>query len=91
MIVEQLDGRFKWYKQGFRYRVVFGVRDSNALKRWIHAFNWLEQTYGKERGLSDDGCAVLNEFYRIDMPSKRCRQVYLHNERELTMLLLVMN
>jgi len=90
-MVEKLDARYKWYRQGFRYRIVIGVRSLSALNHWIAIAARLEETYGKERYLNANGFLVFNDYYRTDMPSKRCRQVYLRSEQDLTMLLLVIN
>jgi hypothetical protein len=88
MYIEKLDGRYKWYKQGFSYRIAFGVKDLKNLNHWMAVANWLKQTYGRERQLNDKGYLNLNDHYRIDMPSKKCRQVYLRNEQDITMMLL---
>jgi hypothetical protein len=90
MYIEKLDGRYKWHRQGFRYRVAFRVNDSNTLNQWISVANWLEQTYGKYLQITDTEYK-LNDYYRTDMPSKRCRQVYLRNERDITMMLLMVS
>jgi hypothetical protein len=88
MYIEKLDGRYKWHRQGFQYRLAFGIRDITMLNQWMSIQTWLEKIYGKEYLITDTGHR-LNDHYRTDMPSKRCRQVYLRNEQDITMMLLM--
>jgi len=90
--IVKLDGRYKGYNRGFRYRIDFDVQGPGKWERWHQAVEWCERTWGGEYIWHHTGTRSWSTQYRTDIPkNKYFRQLYLRSEEDLTMLLLVIN
>ena len=90
--VTKLDGRFKFYNRGFKYRVSFNTQGN--YDPYSTALKWCQNTYGPEYTW-DDAVAwtrkIWNNDWRVMIPPKNkwWREIYLRDEQAVTMLLLV--
>jgi len=91
----KLDRRYKGYNRGFRYRVDFDTQGMGKWERWHKVAKWCESTWGKEYEFHASGVfsrRTWNDNWRIETgKNKYYRQLYLRNEQDLTMLLLVIS
>jgi len=94
--ITKLDGRYKLYNRGFRYKVSF-----DAMKNYdsyYEAVRWCENTWVPEyTHFVDDSLFIrhiLNSNWRAsirttDGKNKWRREIYLCREEDVTMMLLV--
>ena len=91
--IVKLDGRFKGYNRGFRYRIDFNTYGADKWQAWLRAVKWCEAVWGKEYSWSDDVVPhrLWNDNYRTEFGAKNkyYRHLYLCREEDVTMLLLV--
>lgn len=90
--VTKLDGRFKLYNRGFRYRVCFNTH--NNYDPYSTALKWCQNTYGLEYTWADAVAWTSkrwnNDWRAIAPPkNKYWREIYLRDEQAVTMMLLV--
>lgn len=91
--ITKLDGRYKGYNRGFRYRIDFDTQ-GEKWQVWMAVMKWCENTWGKEYTWSHDGflpCRVWSDDYRTELSKKNkyYRHLYLCREEDVTMMLLV--
>jgi len=92
--IVKLDGRYKGYNRGFRYRVEFNTYKNDKWTEWMNVVKWCENTWGKESRWSEDIVPrrLWNDNYRTEFgKNKHHRILYLCREQDLTMMLLVIN
>lgn len=85
--VVRLDGRYKLFNAGFKYRIEFNTQGDGKWQHWLSIADWCKQTWGKEFSWEKG----VNPNYRTDVPdtNRHFRFLYLKTEKDVTMLLLV--
>jgi len=94
LTVTKLDGRFKYYKQGFRFRISLNVRDEKTNYR--RGIKWCEETFGAEWDWTSnspfDRRRRWNSNWRVTVPkNKQWRQMFFKEESNVSMFLLVVS
>lgn len=89
--ITKLDGRFKLYNRGFKYRVSFNTQ--NEYSAYSNALKWLENTYGPEYTWNVQNTwskKIWNHYWQVNTPAtnKFWRDVYLREEQDVTMMML---
>ena len=92
--ITKLDGRFKFYNRGFKYRISFDTRYDGYIP-YRAAIQWCENAYGPECEVWNGNAhhyRKWNTNWRVVIPkNKYFRQIYLREETDVTMILLVSN
>lgn len=90
--ITKLDGRYKLYNRGFRYKVSFNTK--NNYDPYSRAIKWCENTWGPEYEWTDKVAWTSkrwNDNWRVVITAKNkwWREIYLCREEDVTMMLLV--
>jgi len=80
--ITKLDGRYKLYNRGFRYKVSFDAMKN--YQSFLRALTWCENAWGPERKVWNSNWLVT-----IADKNKWWREIYLCREEDVTMMLLV--
>lgn len=88
--VTKLDGRYKLYNRGFRYRVSFNTQGNYDF--YARVLKWCQNTYGPEYEWTDKVAWTSkrwNDNWRVMNPTNKWwREIYLREEQDVTMMLL---
>jgi len=90
--ITKLDGRYKLYNRGFRYKISFNTK--NNYDPYSQAVKWCENTWGPEYEWTDKVAWTSkrwNDNWRVVITAKNkwWREIYLCREEDVTMMLLV--
>lgn len=88
----KLDGRYKHHPK-FEYRIDFDTQ-GEKWARWIAVTDWCKHTWGREWEFVTSGPTPIHKYndnYRTAISNRNhyFRHLYLRNEQDLTMMLLV--
>jgi hypothetical protein len=88
--VTKLDGRYKLYNRGFKYRISFNTQDNYS--KYFKSLKWCERIWGPEYTWADPVAWTSkrwnNNWRTMTANNKYWREIYLREEQDVTMMLL---